>query len=58
MAWKNNITDTLSDWLRFIAMACGLISAIALSLTGTLIVLKFAWFFTRFLDRTIFSEPW
>lgn len=58
MSWKTNVTDTLVDLLRFMVRACMLISGIALSLAGTYIVLKVAWHFLRFLDRTIFSEPW
>ena len=58
MSWRTRLTDTLADTLRFMAKACMLISGIALSVAGTYIVLKLAWFFSRFLDRTIFSEPW
>ncbi len=58
MSWKTNVTDKLADMLRFMAKACMLISGIALSLAGTYVVLKLAWHFVRFLDRTIFSEPW
>ncbi len=58
MSWKTNVTDKLADMLRFMAKACMLISGIALSLAGTYVVLKFAWFFTRFLDRVAFSEAW
>ncbi len=58
MSWKANVTEKLADTLRFMAKACMLISGIALSLAGTYIVLKIAWHSVRFLDRTIFSEPW
>ena len=58
MSWKTRLIDTLADALRFMAKACMLISGIALSLMGTYIVLKFAYFFARFLDRVAYSQPW
>ena len=58
MSWKTRLIDTFADLLRFMAKACMLISGIALSLAGTYIMLKFAWFFARFLDRVAYSEPW
>lgn len=58
MSWKTRLIDTFADLLRFMAKACMLISGIALSLAGTYIVLKFAYFFVRYLDRTIYSGPW
>jgi hypothetical protein len=58
MSWKLNFIDRLADTLRFMVQACVLVSGIALSLALTYIVLKFAWYFVRFLDRTVFSEPW
>ena len=58
MGWKTRLIDTFADLLRFAARAALLLSGIALSLAATYVVLKVCWFTVRFLDRTIFSEPW
>lgn len=58
MTWHKNITAKLADVLRFVASGALMISAIALSITTTYIVVKLCWHFAKFLNRTLFENPW
>ncbi len=58
MAWKHDIMQLSADVLRFVSRGAMLIAVIALSLAGTYVIVKLAFFAARFLDRTLFAEPW
>ncbi len=58
MSWKQKLTDHLADVLRFLSRAAFLICGIALSVAATYLIVKLCWFTVKYLDRTIFNEPW
>jgi len=58
MPWKLKQTDRWADKLRFSVRGALFVNAILLSLGSIYIVAKIVWFFIRFLDRTVFSQPW
>lgn len=58
MAWRQRVTDCLADILRFAIHGALLVNGIAVAVASVFVVVQACWFFLRFLNRTIFSEPW
>jgi len=58
MAWRQQITDAMSDVGRFAVRAALLIDAIIVAVSSIWICFQLCRFTLRFLDRTIFSKGW
>ena len=60
MAWNEpvTITDQSLGYLRFVIRAVALIVGIVVTSTLCYILFRVCWFFLRFLERTVFSNPW
>jgi hypothetical protein len=58
MNWREKLTDKLSNLLRFCIQGALIIDGLIIALASVYVVLKLAWFTTRYLDRIWFSAPW
>jgi len=58
MSWQKNVTEKISDVMRFLAYACLATDLIVLAGFTVWFSGKFLYFFVRFLNRTIFGNPW
>lgn len=58
MAWRQKVTEWLTDVLRFAIHGALLANGIAIAVASVYVVAKVCWFSLQFLDRTIFSKPW
>ena len=58
MSWGKSVTEKIADVMRFLAYACLAIDLIALAGFTVWFSMKFLYFFLRFLNRTIFNNPW
>ena len=58
MAWQPGITDQLLNYLRAGARGVLSLNGIVLALGSVYLIVRLAWFFIRYLERTIFSSPW
>lgn len=58
MSWQKNVTEKISDYLRFAGYACLAIDAILLALFSVWFVSKLAWFTLNWLNRVIFPHYW
>ena len=58
MGWRRQFVDQIAEILRFIGYSFLFFDAIILSLFTLWFTGKFLWFFTRWLNRVIFSSEW
>ncbi len=58
MAWGRKITDTLADVLRFAMRGALLIDGIAIAGASVYVVVKMCWYTLKYLDSSLFAEPW
>ena len=58
MSWSKSVTEKIADGMRFLAYACIAIDLIAVAGFSVWLCVKVLYFFLRFLDRSIFSNPW
>ena len=58
MSWRQTFLDRSTDILRFAIRGAALLAGIAATLACTYVLVKLCWFSVRYLDRTIFSQPW
>lgn len=58
MNWRQNLTVLLADILRFTIRGALLTNGILMSIGLVYVVCKLVWYSLRFLDRTVFANPW
>lgn len=58
MAWQPRITNALADVLRFAMRAAIMCNGIMLSIASVYVTAKLCLFTVRYLNRTIFGQPW
>lgn len=58
MAWRQKLTEVMTDVLRFLVRGALILDAIALSAASVYVVIKLCWFAIHWLDRVLFAAPW
>jgi hypothetical protein len=58
MAWRQRLTEVMTDILRFLVRGGLILDAIAISAASVYVVVKLCWFAIRWLDRVLFCAPW
>lgn len=58
MSWRRNVTQALGEWLRFTAAAGWLLIGVLCAAFCVWFAFRFLIFFAKWLDGTVFSEPW
>ncbi len=58
MGWQKKFADNAGDILRFIGYAILAIDLIILAALSLILTSKLAWFFLKWLNRTIFAHYW
>jgi hypothetical protein len=58
MSWRQKLTESMADVLRFLVRGAIIIDAIAISVASVYVVVKLCWWTVQWLDKVLFSAPW